>query len=148
VNCAERNAICVSHLFIGKQQRHVVNTLNMNANQSSNESELKPIRPEMYTFHAIPGSADRDDKVSIHQIPTGELTAPAGILADVHGSKDDLTVPVYSYLIEKNGQVLLWDLGLMEQEGHRSKCAARFTSQYRGNNIPPRRIWTMLRRKR
>jgi len=80
---------------------------------------IEPVRPETYTFKAIPGSVTEDAKVSIHQIPTGELTAPAGILADVHGSKDDLTVPAYSYLIEKNGHALLWDLGLMEA-GHQT----------------------------
>jgi hypothetical protein len=86
----------------------------MSADQSLNQGGLEPVRPETYTFHAIPGSADKNAKVSIHQIPTGELTAPAGILADVHGSKVDLTVPAYSYLIEKDGQAYLWDLGLME----------------------------------
>ncbi|KAH8080931.1 beta-lactamase-like protein [Filobasidium floriforme] len=86
----------------------------MSADQSSNQGGLEPVRPETYTFHAIPGSADKNAKVAVHQIPTGELTAPAGILADVHGSKDDLTVPAYSYLIEKDGQAYLWDLGLME----------------------------------
>lgn len=75
---------------------------------------LEPIRPETYSFRDIPGSASRNAIVSIHQIPTGELTAPAGILADVHGSQEDLTVPVHTYLIEKDGHALLWDLGLME----------------------------------
>lgn len=78
---------------------------------------LAPIPPAQIPFHPIPPPASPDAIVSVRILATSSLTAPKKLLARTRPDEDPevaLEIPCFSFLIEKDGEAMFWDLGLME----------------------------------
>jgi hypothetical protein len=89
---------------------------------SPDDPRLKPLLPSQYTFHPIPPSPSPDAKWDLSVLDSSSIKAPRHDFCSF-AEKDELTVvPAFSSLLEREGEAVLFDLGLREDPENFMPC--------------------------
>ncbi|KAL7422345.1 hypothetical protein Q5752_002991 [Cryptotrichosporon argae] len=85
------------------------------------DPRLQPVPLSAYAWSPLPAPRTPDAVVRVSMIPTSTLTLDAALFTTFAAPGDKVTCPCWSFLIEKDGRAILWDLGLREDPQNEPK---------------------------
>lgn len=91
------------------------------------DPRLKSPHPSTYPWYGLPDPSSPSAKVKVSLIPTIPITGPSGMMCTYSKDGEEVTVPAYGFLIEKEGgPTLLWDLGMRSDPENAPRSVSLF----------------------
>lgn len=84
-------------------------------------SSFTPVPPSEYGWTPIPASKSPNAIIKVSRLTTPSFTAPKHCFVEQDDKEEKVIIPVWVFLLEKDGKAYFWDLGMMEvsaSQGH------------------------------